>query len=77
MGRTVYNQIVGDTPLIKKQLVDYCRDSIQIKNPKFSPLDIDIELALHLSYIPRGEKINPLEVSIEKLWDASEVNARN
>jgi hypothetical protein len=46
LGRSVYNQIIGDTPILKRELLDYSRRDI-------------------------------LNVSIEKLWDASEDHARS
>ena len=77
-GRSVYNQIVGDTPVLKRQLVDYSRKDIAKAHPNYAPNDVEKALAGELGYsLPTGEnaQIDPLDVSIHKLWDASEDHA--
>ncbi len=33
LGRSVYNQIIGDTPVLKRQLVEYCRRDMMSTHP--------------------------------------------
>ncbi len=84
LGRSVYNQIIGDTPILKRELLDYSRIDIQRKHPDYSDLEIETELAHELGHtrytleLDAGtHKIDPQEISIEKLWDASEDHARS
>ena len=77
LGRTVYNQIIGDTPVIKRQLVDYCRRDIQRRNPNYTTEQVDRELANELEYRLEDGRINSQAVSIERLWDASEDHAKS
>src|SRR3989338_8030503 len=42
-GRSVYNQIVGDTPVLKRHLVDYVRQGIQNQLQKQNVNQIEIE----------------------------------
>ena len=80
LGSSVYNQIVGDTPVVKRELLDYSRRDIQRKNPDSSPTAIERMLADEVNYrvpIADGETVNPLDVSMEDLWDASEDHARS
>ena len=84
LGRSVYNQIIGDTPILKRELLDYSRRDIQRKHLGYSALEIEAELAnelCHTGYTLEinvdKDKIDPQEISIEKLWDASEDHARS
>ncbi len=76
-ARTVYNQIIGDVPAIKRQLTDYARKGIQKENQEKQPGEVEKILAQELGIPYDGNKINPNEVSIEQLWDASEDHARS
>ena len=78
-ARTFYSVIIGDTPVLKKELVEYCREGI-IKNQinYLTPNQIEKTLASKLEYkLIEGEKINPSEVRIDALWDASEDLAKS
>ncbi|PIN73771.1 hypothetical protein COV20_06140 [Candidatus Woesearchaeota archaeon CG10_big_fil_rev_8_21_14_0_10_45_16] len=77
LGRSVYNQIIGDTPILKRELLDYTRRDIQRSNPKYTVQQVEGNLANELGYKLEGDKIDPQDVSIEKLWDASEDHARS
>jgi hypothetical protein len=77
LGRSVYNQIIGDTPILKRELLDYSRRDIQSKNRQYTPQQVETALADELGYSLDGDRIHPLDVSIEELWDASEDHARS
>ena len=77
LGRSVYNQIIGDTPILKRELLDYTRRDIQRKNPNYNAQQVEKDLASELGYRLDGDKIDPQDVSIERLWDASEDHARS
>lgn len=77
LGRSVYNQLIGDTPVLKRELLGYTRRDIQSRNPDYAAQQVESKLAKELSYKLEGDKINPQDVSIEKLWDASEDHARS
>ena len=62
---------------MKRELLDYSRRDIQKKNLQYTPQQAESALANELGYNLDGDKINPLDVSIEKLWDASEDHARS
>ena len=77
IGRSVYNQIIGDTQILKRELLDYTRRDIQ-RNPRYyTAQQVERDLANELGYRLYGDKIDPQDVSIEKLWDASEDHARS
>jgi len=77
LGRSVYNGIIGDTPVLKEQLLDYSRRDVRRKNPNYTDKHVEGELANELHYRLNGSsEINPQKVSIERLWDASEDHAR-
>ncbi|MBW3015551.1 hypothetical protein KY330_03955 [Candidatus Woesearchaeota archaeon] len=74
--RTVYNQIIGDTPVIKRQLVDYVRKN----TPHYSTmqaLKAEYALAKEMKAEVRDGRINPDSVSIETLWDLAEDYAKS
>jgi len=77
LGRSVYNQIIGDTPILKRELLDYTRRDIQRSNSNYTAQQVEVSLANELGYKLEGDKIDPQDVSIEKLWDASEDHARS
>ncbi len=81
LGRSVYNQIIGDTPVLKRELLDYSRRDIHRKNPNYSLQQVETALASELGYnlgaVIQVDKINPQDVSIETLWDNSEEHARS
>lgn len=77
LGRSVYNQIIGDTPVLKIELLDYARRAIQRSNPEYTTRQVESSLASELGYKLEGDKIPPQEVSIENLWAASEIHARS
>jgi hypothetical protein len=77
LGRSVYNGITGDTPVLKEQLLDYSRRDIKRKNPNYTNQQAEVALADELHYKFNGStEINPQKVSVERLWDASEDHAR-
>ena len=66
LTRTVYNQLTGDTPLLKRELLDYSRKDTN-----------ETTLAAELGYrLPEGEHINPQQVGIDELWDTAEDHAQ-
>ena len=79
LGRTVYNQIVGDTPVIKRQLTAYVRSGIIKEHPKYDSIELERRLAqeLEIPLVNEGEKVNPQDVGIGTLWDASEDYAKS
>ena len=77
LGRSVYNGIIVDTPVLKQQLLDSSRRDISRKNPNYSGAQVEKILADELNYRLDGEKINPQTISVEKLWDSSEDHARS
>ena len=72
LARSTYNQIIGDTPVIKTELVEYARKGIRTENPDWSEEGVEAELARELGVKVGKNGINPLEASILNLWDASE-----
>ena len=78
LTRTAYNSIVGDVPLIRTRAVEYCRSNIKIEFPGLSERGIEGRLASMLNYdLHEGELINPQEVKMMELWDATENCAPN
>lgn len=80
LGRTVYNQVIGDTPALKYQLTDYVRTGIRKKHQALTPSHIEAILADELG-VPGAHRdaarVNPEVVSIERLWDAAEEHAKS
>ena len=77
-SRSVYNQLVGDTAAVKRQLVDYTRDGIRNEFPKLNQRELELKLANELGVgLKEGEKIIPTDISASKLWDGSEDYAKN
>ena len=73
LARTVYNQIIGDTSALKRELVDYCREGIGKDNLNMPQSDIELKLANCLGVkLTKDGKIDSNEASIEELFDASE-----
>ena len=71
--RSAYNQVIGDTPVIKARLVDYSRKGMRMENPKWDDATVEKYLAEELNVrVDADGKINPLEASISDLWDVSE-----
>jgi hypothetical protein len=66
LGRSIYNQIIGDTPVLKRQLLDYSRRDIQRNSPNYTQLEVEKKLANELNYELTEERIDPQKVSIEK-----------
>lgn len=78
LGRSVYNGIIGDTPVLKEQLTDYVRRDIKKRNPSWTESQIEGALARELDYsFELNPKVNPQKVSIEYLWDSAEDHARS
>jgi len=80
--RSVYNGIVGDTPVLKEQLVDYVRRDIARRNHSLAPADVESRMAIELNYVGKlpetGEvRLDSGKISIETLWNASEDHARS
>ena len=77
LGRSVYHQIIGNIHVLKRELLDYTRRDIQRSNPNYTAQQIESILATGLRYKLGEDKLNPQDVSLEKLWDASEDHARS
>ena len=72
-GRSVYNQIIGDTPVLKRHLTNYARKGIIRENPNLKKAGIELKLSNKLNAPIRSDgTVDPLQASIENLWDASE-----
>ncbi|HLD33298.1 MAG TPA: hypothetical protein VJB66_01135 [Candidatus Nanoarchaeia archaeon] len=81
-ARTLYNQMIGDTPALKEKLLDYVRDGISVQYPRASAHDVQQmvakELGYKLDHLPESAgRIDPNMASIEALFDASEKHARS
>ncbi|MBR9704338.1 hypothetical protein GOV12_02925 [Candidatus Pacearchaeota archaeon] len=79
--RTVYNQLVGDTQVLKRKLVDYNRRTLSNKYPlstqnRDTAIEKKLAERLDVEYDGKG-KIDPLEVSIHRLWDEVEEHPKN
>ncbi len=74
LGRTVYNNLIGDSQTLKRQLVDYSRNDIRRKNPDYSREDVE-KILINELRIYGQDKINPSDVSMSRLWDSSEEHA--
>lgn len=78
LGRTVYNQIIGDMPVLKRQLVDTFRNNYALREVGVLIINEEIQLgverglALLLAAELRDNKVDPQTASIEKLWDVAE-----
>jgi len=78
LSRTVYNQIIGDVPALKRELVDYCREGIEKENPNMPLSEIETKLANYIGVkLTKDSKIDSTEASIEELFDASEEYAHS
>ena len=81
-SRSTYNTFVGDGPAMKTALVEYARKNVRHKNPD-NPQKVEEDIArrLGLSYgndrFADGRRVDPNDVSIERLWDVSEEAADN
>lgn len=77
-GRAVYNQVVGDTPVIKRQLTDYVRSGIAREYPDKTTQQLEQKLSNELKTpISKDGKVDPMQVSSTNLWDASEDYAKS
>lgn len=75
--RTVYNTFVGDTPLIKNRLTAYVREGIKRENLALKNSEIEQMLASELRVNLENGDVNPQNVAMERLWDASEDYAKS
>ena len=76
--RSVYNQIIGDTPVLKRRLTNYVRRGISKEHSGYELQKVEELLAYELNIsISENGKVDPNQASIENLWDASEDNARS
>ena len=74
-ARSVYNLSIGDTAVMKNELVDYVRRGIAVR--KGSPIvEEELSIVLRTNYTPT-QSIDPQRVSTEVLWDASEDYAQS
>ena len=72
--RTVYNCVLGDVPVIKKQVLAYSRQAIRKQYPTVSNNLVEEILAARLQLsINQNEQISPNMVSILELWELVEV----
>ena len=82
-GRSVYNQIVGDTPVLKRQLTDYVRRGIQnqLQKQNVNQIEIERDLEAKLSEVLntplKNGQVNSQDVPISTLWVASEEYANS
>jgi hypothetical protein len=81
-SRTVYNNLIGDMPVLKRQLVDYVRAGVYEYHANTLPgrtaehlsdraLEAYTAQALATEVRPDG-RIDPQAVSTHRLWDAAE-----
>ncbi|MDO8556506.1 MAG: hypothetical protein Q7R96_05035 [Nanoarchaeota archaeon] len=70
-GRSVYNGLVGDTPVLKQRLAKYTQRKIEQRYTTKEDRRHYLERAFHIA-LDENMQYNPLDVSIEALWDASE-----
>lgn len=75
--RTLYNQSFGDTPVLRRELLDYARRDIQRKNSHLDYNGIEKILADELGAKLENNRINIETVSFEELWDISEEHAKS
>ena len=76
LARTGYNAVVGDVPYIRAKAIDYCRRGISKENSSLTGQEVEQRLASELKYgLKSGERINPQEVRMLELWDATEEHA--
>ncbi len=73
-GRTIYNQLTGDMPVLKRELVNYCEEGIKRKHGgKHGENDIESILIKELDLRNVNiSKASPDDVSIEVLWATAE-----
>ena len=68
--RTIYNNIIGETPILKEQLANYCRrmivENLGASSSKSRQIDDKIT---EMFYV---RPVDPSKISISELWDASE-----
>ncbi len=76
LGRTLYNQLIGDMPVLKKKLVDFARRDVYRVNPDISPENVESILAKELRSFTGKAEINPNEIPISDLWDLQENRSR-
>lgn len=77
LARSVYNASIGNTPVLKEQLVDYSRRDIRRKNLGYTPQQVEQSLAAELKYKLEGDsEIDPQKISMDRLWKTSESHAR-
>lgn len=69
--RNGYNFGIGDTPVIKRELLNYARDGVHRKYIGASNEKVDSMLANELNYYD-SLPIDPQKVAADKLWDLSE-----
>jgi len=82
-GRSVYNEMIGDTPVLKRQLTNYCRQGItryyedQTGSAETDPEQIERVLAREVGAVYReGKKVDPTEAGTNRLWNCSEDYAK-
>lgn len=74
LTRTVYNQIIGDVPALKRDLVEYAKGGIKREKFQRDAQESAIEnmLAIELGVDSEVLRNDPNQVSIERLWDVAE-----
>ena len=73
LPRTVYNMLIGDTPLIKSRLTGYVREGIKRKYPALDSSEVEQRLARELDVrLENDGVVDPQGASMEELWDRSE-----
>ena len=73
--RTVYNQMIGDTAILKTELVDHVRARIMQETPGLKAKQADLAVARDLD-LALGKKIDPQEIGTAVLWAGVEKHAR-
>ena len=74
---TISYECMGEMPLAKKRIIEYCRTSIKEKNPDLTIEQINKQIADELGIeLIAGKYINPQKISSIKLWDLAEDHAQ-
>lgn len=73
-ARTIYNTATGDSPALKHELVDFARQDMKRNYPLYSARDIEVRIAaaLYTSFPDSGERVDPAEASMSRIFDLAE-----
>ena len=74
---TICYECIGEMPLAKQRIIEYCQASIKNNNPDLTLEQIDKQIADELGIKLIAEKhINPQNISSVQLWDLAEDHAQ-